>query len=89
MSAGEISDPREKLFASTTGRSMCSGPDWSFTSGERRHQIGTCLLRHVSILSDNGTQFQSPSWTKTLADHNLQVRFTPIRHPQANHSDSE
>jgi len=42
MSAGEISeqvlyDQREKSFASKTGRSVCSGPVWSSTSGERRH----------------------------------------------------
>jgi len=49
MSAGEISeqvlyDPRQKLFASKTGRSVCSGPVWTFTSGKRRRQIYTCVL---------------------------------------------
>ena len=39
MSVGEIYeqvlyDPREKLFASNTGRSVCSGPVWSFNSGK-------------------------------------------------------
>ena len=52
MSAGEISKQvlynlREKLFASKTGRSVCSGPVWSFTSGERRRYIYTCVLRRV------------------------------------------
>jgi len=52
MSAGEISeqvlyDQREKSFASKTGRSVCSGPVWSSTSGERRHQIYICVLWRV------------------------------------------
>jgi transposase InsO family protein len=47
----------------------------------------TQVIKPKCILSDNGTQFQSPSWRKKLAEHNVQVRFTPIRHPQANPSE--
>ena len=47
----------------------------------------TQVIKPKCILSDNGTQFQSPSWKKMLAEHNVQVRFTPIRHPQANPSE--
>jgi len=47
----------------------------------------TQVIKPKCILSDNGTQFQSPLWKEKLAEHNVQVRFTPIRHPQANTSD--
>ena len=47
----------------------------------------TQVIKPKFIFSDNGTQFQSPSWRKRLAEHNMQVRFTPIRHPQANPSE--
>jgi len=47
----------------------------------------TQVIKPKCILSDNGTQFQSPSWKEKLAEHNVQVRFTPIRHPQANPSE--
>jgi len=47
----------------------------------------TQVIKPKCILSDNGTQFHSPSWKKKLAEHNVQVRFTPIRHPQANPSE--
>jgi len=47
----------------------------------------TQVIKPKCILSDNGTQFQSPLRRKKLAGHNVQVRFTPIRHPQANPSD--
>jgi hypothetical protein len=39
------------------------------------------------VLSDNGTQFQSPLWKKTMTDHNVRVRYSAIRHPQSNPSD--
>jgi len=45
------------------------------------------VIKPKCILSDNGTQFQSPLWRKKLAEQNIQTRFTPIRHPQANPSE--
>jgi hypothetical protein len=36
------------------------------------------------ILSDNGTQFQSPAWKRTLTSHGVQMRYTAIRNPQSN-----
>jgi len=47
----------------------------------------TQVIKPKCILSDNGTQIQSLSWRKYLAEHNVQVRFTPIRHSQANSSE--
>ena len=47
----------------------------------------TKVIKPKCILSDNSTQFQSPSWRKKLAEHNVQVGFTPIRLPQANPSE--
>jgi hypothetical protein len=40
-----------------------------------------------SILSDHGTQFTSPLWQRTLSSLNIQVKFSPIRHPQSNPSE--
>ena len=39
------------------------------------------------ILSDNATQFRSPSWSKKLQQHGVSIRFTPIRHPESNPSE--
>jgi hypothetical protein len=58
----------------------------------------TCLnkilghyVMHVTqpkcILSDNGTQFASPAWQKKLAELGINVRFSPVWHPQAYPSD--
>jgi hypothetical protein len=47
----------------------------------------TQVIKPKCILSDNGTQFQSPTWRKKLAENNVEVRFTPVRHPQANPSE--
>ena len=47
----------------------------------------TQVIKPKCVLSDIGTQFQSPLWRKKLAEHNVQVRFTPIQHPQANPSE--
>lgn len=38
----------------------------------------------MKILSDNGTQFTSPLWSKTLQDANIKTVFCSIRHPQSN-----
>jgi transposase InsO family protein len=37
-----------------------------------------------SILSDNGSQFSSPTWRKSLSELNIAVKYSPIRHPQSN-----
>jgi len=47
----------------------------------------TQVIKPKCILSDNGKQFQSPSWRKNLEEQNAQVRFTTIRHPQAKPSE--
>jgi hypothetical protein len=39
------------------------------------------------ILSDNGTQFQSPLWKRTMKEHEVKVRYSAIRHPQSNPSE--
>lgn len=36
------------------------------------------------ILSDNGTQFSSPKWSKVLRDLGITVIFSSVRHPQGN-----
>ena len=47
----------------------------------------TQVIKRKCILFDNGTQFQSPLWSKKLAEHDVQIRFIPIRHSQANPSE--
>jgi hypothetical protein len=39
------------------------------------------------ILSDNDTQFASKNWKNKVAEINIDVMFSPIRHPQANPSE--
>jgi hypothetical protein len=39
------------------------------------------------ILSDNGTQFQKPLWKGTMQKHDVEVRYSAIRHPQSNPSE--
>jgi hypothetical protein len=39
------------------------------------------------ILSDNGTQFTSPVWKKRLAELAIEVKFCPVKRPQANPSE--
>jgi transposase InsO family protein len=36
------------------------------------------------ILSDHGSQFTSPSWKKTLTELGIQIKYSPIRHPESN-----
>jgi len=50
------------------------------------HYFGTVISPKV-ILSDNATQFRSPSWGKQLHKHGVETRFTPIRHPESNPSE--
>jgi transposase InsO family protein len=45
------------------------------------------VVKPEVILSDNGTQFQSPTWKRKLEGLNVQVRYTAVRHPQANPSE--
>jgi hypothetical protein len=47
----------------------------------------TKVVRPECILSDNGTQFASPTWKKKLAELNVEVKFCPVRRPQANPSE--
>jgi transposase InsO family protein len=39
------------------------------------------------ILSDQGTQFTSPSWKRNKAAHGVKVRYSAVRHPQSNPSE--
>ena len=47
------------------------------------HYFGAVVVPNVS-LSDNVTKFRSPSWRKQLQKHGVEIRFTPIRHPESN-----
>jgi transposase InsO family protein len=42
------------------------------------------VVKPKVILSDNGTQFQSPLWKGTMQKHDVEVRYSAIRHPQSN-----
>jgi ribonuclease HI len=45
------------------------------------------VIKPKVILSDNGSQFRSPSWGRKMAEYEVQVRFSPVRHPQSNPSE--
>jgi hypothetical protein len=45
------------------------------------------VVKPDAIFSDSGTQFSSPSWKRSLESLDVQVRYTAVRHPQANHSE--
>jgi hypothetical protein len=45
------------------------------------------IINPEVILSDNGTQFHSPFWKSNLESHNVQVRYTAVRHPQSKPSE--
>jgi hypothetical protein len=45
------------------------------------------VVKPKVILSDNATQFRSPAWQKQLQQHGVDVRFTPLRHPESNPSE--
>jgi hypothetical protein len=36
------------------------------------------------ILSDHGSQFTSTKWKTTISDLGIEIRFSPIRHPESN-----
>ena len=50
------------------------------------HYFGT-VITTKAILSDNATQFRSPTWRKQLLKQGVEPRFTPIRHPESNPSE--
>jgi hypothetical protein len=50
------------------------------------HYFGDVITPKV-ILSDNATQFRSPSWHKQLQQHGVDFRFVPVRHPESNPSE--
>jgi len=45
------------------------------------------VVKPKVILSDIGTQFQSPFWKETMRKHDVEVRYSAIRHPQSNPSE--
>jgi ribonuclease HI len=45
------------------------------------------VIKPQVILSDNGSQFRSPSWERKLSECEVQLRFSPVRHPQSNPSE--
>ena len=45
------------------------------------------VVKRRVVLSDNGTQFQSPLWRVTMQKQDAEVRFSAIRHPQSNPSE--
>jgi hypothetical protein len=44
----------------------------------------TSVIKPNKILSDNGTQFSSPAWKRGLAEHGIEPRYVPVRHPESN-----
>jgi hypothetical protein len=49
----------------------------------RTHYFPKALQRQA-ILSDQGSQFTSLCWRKTLAELSIQAKYSPIRHPESN-----
>ena len=45
------------------------------------------VIKPEVMLSDNCTQFHSPSWKRNLESLDVQVRYTTVRHPQSNPSE--
>ena len=46
------------------------------------------VIKPKIIMSDNGSQFRTPSWQKKLAEREVEVRSAPVRHPQSNPSET-
>jgi hypothetical protein len=42
------------------------------------------VIKPKTVLSDHGSQFTSPQWRKTLTELGIEVRYSPIRHPESN-----
>lgn len=38
-------------------------------------------------MPDSDSQFRSPSWKRKLSEHEVEVRVSPVRHPQSNPSE--
>jgi hypothetical protein len=47
----------------------------------------TQVRRPKAILSDHGTQFNNSKWRSTLTNMGIEVKYSPIRHPQSNPSE--
>jgi len=45
------------------------------------------VIKPKVIMSYNGRQFRSPIWRSKLSENEVEVRFTPVRHPQSNPSE--
>jgi hypothetical protein len=45
------------------------------------------VVKPKVIISDIGTQFQSPLWKESMRKRDVQVRYSAIRHPQSNPSE--
>jgi transposase InsO family protein len=45
------------------------------------------VVKPQVVLSDNGTQFQSPLWKGDVQKHGVEVRYSAIRHAQSNPSE--
>ena len=45
------------------------------------------VIKPKVVLSDNGSQFRSPVWTKKLKEQDVCARFSAIRHPESNPSE--
>jgi transposase InsO family protein len=41
------------------------------------------VIKPEVIMSDNGSQFRSPSWKRKLSEHEAEERFSPVHHPQS------
>ena len=45
------------------------------------------VIKPRCILSDNATQFRSPSWSRQLQQQGVGILFAPIRHPESKPSE--
>jgi len=45
------------------------------------------VIKPKVIMSDNGSQFRSLSWRRKLSENEVEVHFSPVRHPQSNPSE--
>jgi hypothetical protein len=45
------------------------------------------VIKPKVITSDNSSQFRSPSWRRKFSENEVEVRFSPVRHPHSNPSE--
>ena len=45
------------------------------------------VVKPKCILADNATQVRSPSWSRQMQQHGVDICFAPIRHPESNPSE--